>query len=325
MIATKLAGACYVVLLTAAGCDSTPETDIAAVADRVYLGGAIYTVDAERSWAEAVAISSGRIVFVGSDNEAQAWVGEQTELIDLDGRMMLPGFHDSHTHILIGVFSDENCDVLRIEPREAVEAALAECTGLKGFGEERWIIGGGWGEWLFPLGNPDKALLDELFPHRPVYLESSYGHSAWVNSRALEIAGVHDETTVGKDGIIVRDPETGEATGTLHDSAMLLIRSVIPKMTMDYRLRSIRAAIQELHSFGITAVIEPGLDEELITPLVLLADAGDFDVRALTSLSPINWQPGVFDDGVFEFLEQRGRSHGARRFRSDARYERHVR
>jgi len=290
-------------MFMAAACSRVPPEE--SPADRVFLNGAVYTVDENRSWAEAVAIRDGLIAFVGNTNDAQSWIGDETDVIDLDGQMLLPGFHDSHTHILIGVFTEDNCDLLRVDSREAVESTLIDCTQLAGFGDERWILGGGWGEWLYPMGNPDKSFLDGLFPNRPVYLESSFGHSAWVNSRALEIAGVHNETTVGKDGVIVRDPETGKATGALHDSAMLLVKNFTPKMTMDYQLRSIRAAIRELHSWGITAVIEPGLDEELIAPLLLLSDHAEFDVRALASLSPINWQPGVFDDGIFEFLQKR--------------------
>jgi predicted amidohydrolase YtcJ len=289
--------------LLAAACDraSDPRT----IADRVFLNGTIYTVDAERTWAQAVAISGSHIVFVGGNDEATGWIGEQTEITDLDGQMMLPGFHDSHAHILIGVETDEGCDLLRIESIPEIEDKLRECTKLAGFGEDRWIIGSGWADWLWPRSEPDKSLLDELFPLRPVYLESSFGHNAWVNSRALELAGIHAESRAGADGIIVRDPETGEATGALHDAAKLLVQGVMPEMTMEYRLQSVSAAIDMAHSFGITAVIEPGLDEILVAPVLALSDAGEFDLRAVTSVSPINWQPGAFDDGVFEFLDKR--------------------
>jgi len=278
-------------------------------ADRVFLNGAVYTVDVELPWAEAVAITDGHIVYVGSNDGVRLWIGDETEVDDLHGQMLLPAFHDSHTHILIGLPTDENCDLLRIDSIPEVEDKLIECTELQGFGEDRWIVGGGWSAWLWPKSEPDKAKLDALFPERPVYLESSFGHSAWVNSRALELAGVHSETVVGVDGTVVRDPATGEATGTLHDSAMLLVKNVLPEMTMRYRLKSVRAAIDLAHSLGVTSVIEPGLDEVLIAPLLNLSDAGEFELRAVTSLSPINWQPGSFDDGVFEFLDQRDAWH----------------
>ena len=287
-------------ILVVAACQPAQES-----AGRVFINGAVYTVDPDRSWAEAVAIRNGRIAFVGSNDAAQAFVGADTEVIDLKGQMLLPGFHDSHAHVLIGVYTGENCDLLRLPTIREVQAVLRECRTLDGFGEERWIIGGGWGEWLFEDAAPRKELLDELFPDRPVYLESSFGHSAWVNSRALELAGIHSETVVGDDGVIVRDPATGEAAGALHDSAMLLVREVLPEMTSAYRLESVRAGIDMLHEYGITAIIEPGVDAGIIEPLVQLSDAGEFDVRALVSLSPIGWNAGVFDDGIYDFIEQR--------------------
>lgn len=287
-------------LLLLAGCNTPTEH-----ADRVYINGAVYTVDADRSWGEAVATTGGFIVFVGSNEDAKRWISKNTEVIDLDGQMVLPGFHDSHAHVLIGVYTEDNCDLLRLPTVQDIEATLRACATLPGFGDERWILGGGWGEWLFEHAAPNKALLDELYPERPVYLESSFGHSAWVNSRALELAGVHDETVVGTDGVIVRDPESGEATGALHDSAMMLVKNIVPEMTMEYRLQSVRAAIDMLHEHGITAVIEPGVDEGIIAPLLQLVDAGEFDVRALVSLSPIGWNAGVFGDEIYEFVEQR--------------------
>ena len=290
-------------LLTA--CTDRQESANLKAADKVFVNGAVYRVDDVRSWAEAVAIIDGRIAFVGNNDEALAWQGQGTEVIDLHGQMLLPGFHDSHTHILIGVETDEECDLLRLNSIAEVENRLRDCTTLAGFGADHWIIGGGWSDWLWPRSEPDKAILDQLFPDRPVYLESSFGHSAWVNSRALELANIHPETRAGADGIIVRDPETGEATGSLHDSAMLLVKEVLPSMSIQHQLKSIRAGIRMAHSVGVTSIIEPGIDEVLIAPILSLYDNGEFDLRAVISLSPINWQPGTFNDGVFEFLQQR--------------------
>jgi len=278
-----------------------------APADRVFVNGAIYTVDPDRPWAEAVASKDGRIVFVGSDSEAQLFVGESTDVIDLNGQMMLPGFHDSHIHILIGVMADEECSLLRIETAEEVAVQLKTCAALDGLGEDRWIVGGGWGEWLWPEANPQKGLLDVLFPDRPVYLESSFGHAAWVNSNALALVGIDDDTPNPPAGIIERDAETGEASGTLRDSAMLLVKSKLPEMTLEQRTQQVRRGMQLAHTYGITSVIEPGVDGNLLQPILALDAAGELDLRVLASLSPLNWQPGVFDDGVYAFLQQRER------------------
>ncbi|MDX1499819.1 MAG: amidohydrolase [Woeseiaceae bacterium] len=291
--------------LAGAACGERASEPGPAPADRVLLNGAVHTMDAGRRVAEAVAIRAGRIVFVGSTEDARAQIGAGTEVDDLEGRMLLPGFHDSHTHILIGVATEADCDLLRIPTRAEVIARLEECRTLEGYGAEGWILGGGWGEWLFGVTGPRKETLDGIFGDRPVYLASSFGHSAWVNSRALELAGIHGETVAGEDGVIVRDPATGEATGTLHESAMALVTSIVPEKSLAERIDSVRAAIEMAHSLGVTAVIEPGVDGTVMEPILALADAGEFDLRARLSLSPIAWQPGAFDDDVFAFLEGR--------------------
>ncbi len=285
----------------AAACGGEPP------ADRVFVNGAVYTVDSRRSRAEAVAVRDGRIVRVGSNDDVRSLVGSRTEVTELAGAMLLPGFHDSHIHILIGVATADDCDLLRLESQEAVQARLRECRSLPGYGPERWVLGGGWSEWLWPDANPGKKVLDALFPDRPVYLESSFGHAAWVNSRALALAGVDRRTKDPPDGVIEREAATREPSGTLRDAAMLLVKEELPQQTLEQRLGSVRAGIDLAHSVGITAVIEPGLDAELIAPVVALADAGELSLRVRASLSPIAWQPGTFGDDVFDFLEGRER------------------
>ena len=288
------------ILGVATGCAGDPP------ADRVFVNALVYTMDEHRSRAEAVAVRDGRIVHVGSNDEVRRLVGSRTEVTDLGGAMLLPGFHDSHIHILIGVATKDDCDLLRLESQAEIDARLRECQGLPGYGPERWVLGGGWSEWLWPDANPGKAQLDALFPDRPVYLESSFGHAAWVNSRALEQAGVGRTTEAPPGGVIERDA-SGNPSGTLRESAMLLVKAGLPERTPDQQLESVRAGIALAHGVGITSVVEPGLDAALIAPVVALADSGELDLRVRASLSPINWQPGAFDDGVFAFLEGRER------------------
>ncbi len=294
-----------IVCLWLAACAQEEQVVITEAADRVFSDGAIYTVDEQRNWASAVAIRDGRVVYVGDDEGAQAFVGESTEVVDLDGQMLLPGFHDSHIHILMGVMADDECDVLRIETAEAVAQKLQACTELFGIGDDRWIIGGGWGEWLYPEANPRKGLLDAMYPDRPVYLESSFGHAAWVNSKALELAGIDADTVNPEAGIIERDPETGEPSGTLRESAMMLVKSQLPEMTPAQLAKRIRAGVELANSVGITAVIEPGIDEAALQPVLDVDADGDLSLRAVVSLSPISWNPGKFDDAIFELLAQR--------------------
>ncbi len=291
---------CAAILGQVAACGGDPP------ADRVFVNGKVYTVDMHRSRAEAVAVREGRIVRVGSNADVRRHIDKSTEVTDLEGAMLLPGFQDSHIHILIGVATADDCDLLRLESQETVEARLRECRKLPGYGRDRWVLGGGWSEWLWPDANPNKAQLDAHFPDRPVYLESSFGHAAWANSRALALVGIGKATADPPDGVIERDA-TGEPSGTLRDAAMLLVKNGLPKRTLEQRIESVRRGIDLAHSVGITSVIEPGLDAELIAPVVALADAGELDLRVRASLSPINWQPGAFDDGVFAFLDGRDR------------------
>ena len=293
----------FLVLL--AGCGQSADEPTAELADRVFLNGAVYTVDADRSWAEAVAVTDGRIVYVGDDEGAGAYIGSGTEIVDLAGQMLLPGFHDSHIHILTEVMSEEECDLLRLETVEEVAAKLTACAELRGHGDDRWIKGGGWGEWLWAEANPQKGLLDLLFPDRPVYLTSSFGHAAWVNSKALEIAGIDTSSEDPPSGIIERDPETGEPSGTLRETAMTLVSSKIPPFTLEQRKKKVLAGIALSHANGITAVIEPGVGPEHIEQLLAVADNGDFRLRAVASLSPLGWHAGVFGDEVFEFIAGR--------------------
>ena len=297
----------YLMILFAflAACDQPSVEAARDAADRVFLNGAIYTVDTDRSWAEAVAVKDGRIVYVGDDEGAARHIGVETELIDLAGQMLLPGFHDAHIHILTEVLSHEECNLLRIETLEEVAARLKDCTALLGHGGERWVTGGGWGEWLWPEADPKKGLLDLLFPDRPIYLSSSFGHAAWVNSKALEIAGIDADTEDPEAGIIERDPETGEPSGTLRESAMMLVSEKIPPFTLEQRKKRVLAGIALSHANGITAVIEPGVGLEHIEQILAVADDGDFDLRAVASLSPIGWHAGIFGDEVFEFMEGR--------------------
>jgi predicted amidohydrolase YtcJ len=294
-----------IAMLVLLACSPSSQEANVAAADRVFLNGAIYTVDENRSWAEAIAIKDGRIVYVGDNAGAGGHIDETTQVTDLRKQMLLPGFHDSHIHIMIGVMAGLECSLLRLETVEAVAARLKECTSLTGIGDDGWILGGGWGEWLWPEANPQKGLLDLMFPDQPVYLESSFGHAAWVNSKAMQVVGLDADTENPPAGVIERDPETGEPSGTLRDSAMLLVKSKLPPMTLEQRTDRVRRGVELAHSVGITALIEPGLDQDLLQPILSLADTGGLDMRVLASLSPINWQPGVFDQGVFEFLEGR--------------------
>jgi predicted amidohydrolase YtcJ len=219
-------------------------------ADLVLAGGAVYTVDAARRWARAVAVRGGRIVAVGGDDDVRGLVGPRTEVVDLRGRMLLPGFQDAHVHPPPGGLEMLRCnlsDAHSLEDYRRLVAAYAAAHP-----EAPWILGGGWSMDLFPGGNPPKEELDALVPDRPAFLPSRDGHSAWVNSRALELAGITAETPDPPDGRIERGPD-GEPMGTLHEGAMDLVAKLVPPPTLEEHLEGLRVAQAYLHSLGITA------------------------------------------------------------------------
>jgi predicted amidohydrolase YtcJ len=157
-------------------------------ADLVLTGGHVHTVDPDRERAEAVAVGGERIVAVGSVEDVAALIGSRTRVIDLHGRLLLPGFQDAHVHPISGGIDRSQCDVRESRGRDAVLATIRAYADAHP--DEPWIIGSGWYMADFPNGTPRREDLDAVVPDRPAFLPNRDGHSTWVNSRALELAGV---------------------------------------------------------------------------------------------------------------------------------------
>jgi predicted amidohydrolase YtcJ len=219
-------------------------------ADLVLTGGHVHTVDERRPRAEAVAIEADRIVAVGSVGEVGEHIGRSTRVIDLDGRLLVPGFQDAHVHPISAGVDRLQCDVRESRGRDAVLATIA--AYVAGHPDADWIIGSGWYMADFPNGVPRREDLDAIAPDRPAFLPNRDGHSAWVNSKALELAGIDRETPDPADGRIERDAD-GSATGALHEGAMDLVGRLVPPDTEQTRLEGLRLAQAYLHSLGITA------------------------------------------------------------------------
>jgi predicted amidohydrolase YtcJ len=260
-------------------CQPAPEP-----ADLVLTNGTIYTVDADRSVAQAVAVAGGTIVYVGDNDGAQRFVGENTRVIDLQGRLVLPAFVDSHSHgnsavselyevWLHGLGSVE-------EVRQVISDFLAANPGLQG------LQGGGWINNVFGPHGPTTDLMDDIAHDIPVVLFSEDYHSAWVNSRALELAGVTRDTPDPAGGIIERDAE-GNPSGTLRESAMDLVADVIPPYTSDQILEGLRYFQDFAHSLGMTTVCIPHLRRGTSADLQALHDfeaSGEMTIRFPTAV-----------------------------------------
>lgn len=250
-LSRTLAAICVSLALAAAGCSIPPGTDSGS-ADLVLRGGAVYTVDAARSWAEAVAIRGERIVYVGAEGGVSAYIGPRTRVVDLKGKMVLPGLQDAHIHPPGSGVGQLTCALQDLTTQAEYLQAIAECAKRRP--NAPWVRGEGWSLSAFmPTGIPDKRLLDAILPDRPVYLDSSDGHTAWVNSKALEIAGITKETPDPPSGRIDRDPKTGEPVGSLQESAMGLVGAHLPAITPAEIEAGLRYALKMLNGYGVTS------------------------------------------------------------------------
>ena len=219
-------------------------------ADLAFVNGFVYTVDAARTRASAVGVRDGRIVAVGSDGDVRSELGPTAEVVDLRGRMLLPGFQDAHVHPVSGGVDRLQCDLHDLHTRDGYIEAVRSYAET--YPDREWILGGGWSMDVFPGGTPPKDLLDAIVPDRIVFLPNRDGHSTWVNSRALELAGVTAETPDPADGRIERDP-SGEPSGTLHEGAADLVGRLAPAATPDDVYEGLLEGQRYLHSLGITA------------------------------------------------------------------------
>jgi predicted amidohydrolase YtcJ len=255
---------------------SSPEP-----ADLVLLHGAVYPFAIDSARAEAVAIRHGVVVYVGDDRGARRLVGHGTTLQRLNGKMVLPAFHDTHMHPRGGIGLAE-CTLDDLGTREAVVDSVRRCAALHP--DLAWIRGRGWQLPVFPAANPRKEWLDAVVPDRPVYLVAADGHSAWVNSKALALAGVNRTTKDPPGGRIERDPASGEPTGTLRESAQRLVARLLPPRTQAEIRAGIRRALAMANRFGITAVHEAAAGPGLLEAYAALDSAGELTARIIAAI-----------------------------------------
>lgn len=230
-------------------------------ADWFFSNGPVHTMDPDHPRTDAVAVADGKIVALGAD--AASWRGPATEFIDLAGKALLPGFQDAHVHPLAGGLQLLGCDLSGVHSLDEYRTLIADYARISRSAE--WVQGAGWYGDVFDGGFPHRALLDELVPDRPVFLISHDGHGAWVNSRALELAGITDTTPNPDGGIIARDG-AGTATGMLIEHAADLVSALIPEPDKRHIRRALLSAQAYLHSLGVTAWQDAAVGQALGTP-----------------------------------------------------------
>ena len=272
-------GSAIVLLLTGAiGAVLSPEPP----ADLLLTHGAIYTLDAARSWAEAVAVRGGKIAYVGTDAGAAAFRGPATRVVDLGGRMVLPAFHDSHVHPVTGGVELGLCDVNGSKTREELFEKIRRYAAAHP--KSPWIVGGGWDLPLFPGANPTAAQLDALVPDRPAAISAADGHSTWVNSRALAVAGVTRATPDPVNGRIERDAQ-GNPSGTLRESAARLVTKHLPETTPAEYAEGLRRGLEMANRFGIVSLVEADATDDVIAAYADAEKRGRLPARVVASLA----------------------------------------
>ncbi len=252
-----------------------------APADLVLRGGEVYTVDAARSWARALAVRDGRIAYVGGDSVPGGLIGPETEVIDLAGHMVLPGFQDGHVHLLAGGVELGECTLFALPTPAAVADSIRSCAAARSTGA--WLRGVGWELTVFPNANPGRSLLDSLVPDRPALMEAADGHSAWANSKALELAGIGRGTPDPPDGRIERDRATGEPSGTLRESAVHLVSRLLPARTDAQLAAGLARAQRHANEAGITSAFEAAVDESYLRAYAEADRAGKLTVRIVAA------------------------------------------
>ncbi|MEH6589641.1 MAG: amidohydrolase [Halioglobus sp.] len=240
--------------------------------DTILHNARIYTVNEDMPWASSVAIEDGKLTYVGDDEGAKAFQGVTTRVVDMQGQFMLPGFQDAHAHPIFGVAYTSGCPIFELGSVAAITAEIKRCVAENP--DAPHIVGAGWAWDDFPADQPpNRTMLDAIDSTRPLVFADADGHTQWLNSAALKLAGVNADTADPEGGMIGRDEASGEANGLLmENSGMELIVNKLPLPTPEQKRVGLEYAQDYFHSLGITAVQEalvsvsaPGLYDSLPT------------------------------------------------------------
>jgi len=231
----------------------TEASDNTEPADKIYFNAKIWTGDSTNAWADALATKGDEIMYVGKDH--QSFKGSQTEMIDVGGKLMLPGFIDNHTHFLSGGYTLSGVDLHKAKTKQEFISILKEfCEKYK---DDRWILGGNWDHEAWGGELPARSWIDSVTGNHPLFVNRSDGHMALANSLALKIAVVDNKTKVPAGGEMPKDA-SGEFTGVFKDEAMNLIYKVIPDPTEKELDEYLNAAIHHAFENGVTQVHDMG-------------------------------------------------------------------
>jgi predicted amidohydrolase YtcJ len=243
----------------------------------------VYTAGPDGVMAEAVAIRGNQILRVGSEREVTRLRRPQTTVIDARGAAVLPGFNDAHLHFLAGGRHSDGVDLSGAETLDEIQSRIQSWADVHD--DVKWVVGRGWYYQPFSGGLPTRQQLDAIVPNRPAQLLSYDGHTAWVNTRALKLAGITRKTPNPPNGIIVKDARSGEPTGVLKEAAVGLVSRHLPATLRADRVTALRAAIEQAHRNGITSVQNASGSAEDLDVYSEARRDGELLVRVYAALS----------------------------------------
>lgn len=270
----------------------------------VFKNAAIYTVNKNLSWAQALAIAKDKIIFVGTNEEVAPYIASDTTVIDLDGKMVLPGFIDAHAHPSHTMDVVGNISLFSLWSIDEYEETIAEFT--ESYPSQDFYRGSGWADTLFSDLGPTREALDAIMPDRPMALVSYDGHSLWVNSETLKRAGITKDTPNPAGGRIERDPKTGQPSGTLRETARNLVAGVIPDYSLEERKNALLAYQEMAARAGITMSHDAMLDSQSIAAFKELEEEERLKMRFRGS---ITIEPdGDLEEQIQNLLEEGDRN-----------------
>ena len=260
----------------------------------VFINGKIYTVNEKQPLAQSVIVEGNKILFVGSDIEAKQFIDSNTKVIDLYGKLMLPGFIDNHVHFISGGFYLLGIDLRPANSTTEFRTILREYVSKY---PSKWITGGYWDHEKWEVKElPTKEMIDDIAPNTPVFVERLDGHMGLANSYAMKLAGITKDTESPDGGLIVKDPKTGEPTGVLKDNAMNFIYNIIPSATSQENYDAALAALEEAKRLGITSVQDITF-EDALTTFKKLKEEGKLTCRIFTRW-PISDYKNLVDKNI---------------------------
>lgn len=268
-------------------------------ADLVITGPRVYTGGHDGPPADTVAVREGRIAAVSTFSDVGGLIGPATRVFRPPGGLVVPGFQDSHIHPDGGGLDLRRCALYDLRGRSAYQEAIR--AYVTAHPDVPWVLGGGWSLDDFPRGCPHRSILDDIVPDRPVFLENRDGHGAWVNSRALELAGIGRDTPDPPDGRIERE-EHGTPFGVLHEGAMALVARLIPPPTQAELEQGLLDAQRYLHSLGLTAWQDAHVSPETLAAYRALDQRGQLTARVVGALW---WRRDRGEEQIQDLLDMR--------------------